>query len=189
MIKQLKKLNLGCGYYPKEGFLNIDSNDKYPADLVHDLEIFPWPLRSNFYEEITMDHLLEHLTDIRKTMAEVNRILAINGKLVIKVPHFSRGFSHWDHKHGFDITFPLYFNENMSGGFNDLNLVHIKTRITWFAQPDFKKQNLSKTHYYLGVFGGKIFDFIGNINLFFTSKILCFWVGGYDEIEFVFRKS
>ena len=34
-----KKLNLGCGFFPKDGFLNLDKDKDYPADIFHDLEI------------------------------------------------------------------------------------------------------------------------------------------------------
>ena len=36
-----KKLNLGCGLFPKSGFMNIDMIEGYPADITHNLEIFP----------------------------------------------------------------------------------------------------------------------------------------------------
>tara|TARA_B100001250_G_scaffold345305_1_gene314676 strand:- start:2652 stop:3236 length:585 start_codon:yes stop_codon:yes gene_type:complete len=184
-----KKLNLGCGFYPKNGYLNVDINENYPVDLVHNLEEFPWPFKSAYFKEISIDHLMEHLTDLRSTLSEIDRILAPNGRVTIKVPHFSRGFSHWDHKHGFDVTFPLYVENSVSGGFRGLNLLHEKTHIKWFAQRKLKREKLSRLNYYSGLILGNIIDKLANLNLFFTSKIMCFWVGGFDEIEFVFRKN
>jgi len=189
MSSSSRKLNLGCGFYPKDGFLNVDIDDTYPVDIAHNLEEFPWPFRSGHFEEITMDHVMEHLTDLRSTMSEIDRILSPNGRVIIKVPHFSRGFSHWDHKHGFDVTFPLYIDKTMSGGFKNLNLIHESTRMTWFAQIELKRGKLSKLNFYLGMLAGKIIDRLANLNLFFTSKIMCFWVGGFDEIEFILRKK
>ena len=36
-------------------------------------------------------------------------VLVVAGALLVKVPHFSRGFTHPDHKRGFDVSFPLFF--------------------------------------------------------------------------------
>ena len=184
-----KKLNLGSGYFPKEGYLNIDYNSKYPADIFHNLENFPWPIPDNHFDLVEMDHVLEHLSDLRKTFLEINRVMAPKGKLIVKVPHFSRGFTHWDHKHGFDISFPLYFDDKMSGGFHDVQFREVSIKLTWFGQPELKKGYLSSFSFFAGKTNGSIFDFIGNINLYFTSRLFCYWVGGYDEIEFVFEKN
>ena len=73
---------------------------------------------------------------------ELDRILTKGGILNIKVPHFTRGFTHWDHKHGFDVTFPIYFDKDSSGGFNKVELKHVSTNLKWFAQHDLKKKHL-----------------------------------------------
>ena len=135
-----------------------------------------------------MDHVFKHLTDLRKTISELDRILAKGGIIDIKVPHFTRGFTHWDHKHGLDVTFLIYFDKNSSGGFNGVQLKHISTNLKWFAQHDLKKKHLSNFSYYSGRIIGAILDFIGNLNHYFTSRILSYWVGGYDEIEFKLQK-
>lgn len=184
-----KYLNLGSGWYPKDGYINLDCNPNYPVDIIHDLNIIPWPFPDSSFSRIEMDHLLEHLDDIRHTMSELYRILEPGGVLVIRVPHFSRGFTHWDHKRGFDISFPIYFDSSESGAFEEIPLEHLSTKLTWFAQPHMKKKHLNKFLYLFGYSLGKLFDFIGNINLFFTSRLLCYWVGGYDEIEFIFEKT
>jgi len=51
------------------------------------------------------------------------------------------------------------------------------------------RKYLHPVSYFLGKIFGKLFNLLGNLNHFFTSRILCFWVGGYDEIEFVFKKK
>tara|TARA_Y100000310_G_C20638952_1_gene792802 strand:- start:1258 stop:1902 length:645 start_codon:yes stop_codon:yes gene_type:complete len=187
--KEIKKLNLGSGKFPKKGYINLDMDKNINADIVHNLDDYPWPLPDNHFEIIEMDHILEHISDIRQTLKEIDRILINGGQVIIKVPHFSRGFTHWDHKHGFDVSFPLYFKKEISGGFKNLSLKHIKTKLIWFGQLDYKKFHLNRPSYYAGKFLGYIFDFLGNLNHYFTSKILCYWVGGYDEIKFIFQKS
>lgn len=188
-MNQFTKLNLGCGQFPKPGYINLDIDPNTNADIIHDLAIIPYPFTNASFDLIEMDHILEHLENTYQVIQELNRILKPNGKLIIRVPHFSRGFTHWDHKRGFDITFPYYFSNTISGGFTKTNLQHLSTKLTWFAQKPLKQQYLSKSAYIIGLSLGYLFDFIGNINLFFTSRLLCYWVGGYEEIEFVFIKT
>ncbi len=64
---------------------------------------------------VEASHLLEHLDRPFLAMKEMHRILKPGGQLIIKVPHFSRGFTHAEHAHGFDVTFPNYFNKKFSG--------------------------------------------------------------------------
>jgi len=187
-VQQRHKLNLGCGHFPKEGFLNVDYSSAYPADFIYDLDRLPWPFPDERYDLVEMDHVLEHLTDVTGILREVERILRPGGRLIIRVPHFSRGFTHWDHKHGFDFSFMIYFDPKTSGGFEDSRLIPEETRLVWFAQPHLKRQHLGPFSYLVGSALGKIFDGIGNLNLFLTSRLLCYWVGGYDEIRFTLRK-
>lgn len=72
------KLNLGCGNNYLKGYINVD---RVPgiADLVYDLDEFPYPWPDNSVDEILMRHVLEHLQDIRKVMDELWRILKPGG--------------------------------------------------------------------------------------------------------------
>ena len=184
-----KKLNLGAGFHPKVGYLNTDSDPRTNCDSIFDLEVFPWPLPSNHFNKIELSHVLEHLTKTEEVLKEISRVCAPGGTVEIRVPHASRGFTHWDHKRGFDVSFPLYFRPDMSGGFTDIPLKHLKTRLTWFAQPHYKKQFMGPVTYFVGRIAGYFFDLIGNVNHFFTSRILCFYVGGYDEVMFLLQKK
>ena len=55
------RLNLGCGYNKREGFVNVDSSPHCAPDLIHDLEEFPWPWADSSIDEILMVYVLEHL--------------------------------------------------------------------------------------------------------------------------------
>jgi predicted SAM-dependent methyltransferase len=93
------KLNLGCGFDRKEGYLNIDMNEFHKPDLVADicdLKILP----SNYYEEIIAQDVLEHIERGRtkQVLAEWNRLLKMNGILKIQVPNLLGLFSLFEKK-------------------------------------------------------------------------------------------
>ena len=46
------KLNLGSGSKRYDGFLNSDKFDIFKPDIVHDLEIIPYPKENNSVTEI-----------------------------------------------------------------------------------------------------------------------------------------
>lgn len=58
------------------------------ADIIHDLEEFPYPIESDTYDIIYMSHVLEHIrwTETEKVLNELYRILKPNGCLEIWVP-------------------------------------------------------------------------------------------------------
>jgi hypothetical protein len=185
----LKNLNLGAGFHLKSGYLNTDSDPRTNCESIFDLENFPWPLPSDYFHKIELSHVLEHLNKTEQVLKEIYRVCAVNGIVEIRVPHASRGFTHWDHKRGFDVSFPLYFRSDISGGFTDLPFEHLQTKLTWFAQPHYKKQFMGPISYFLGKSFGALFDIVGNFNHFFTSRILCYYVGGYDEVMFLLKKN
>ena len=85
------KLNLGCGSVILKDFVNVDKFDFYKPNIVHDLEVFPYPFQDNSVDEIILSHVLEHIGQIpdvfNKIIKELYRICR-NGSLInIIVPH------------------------------------------------------------------------------------------------------
>ncbi len=185
----MKKLNLGCGEFKKAGYINLDSNPSLKPDIVHNLDIIPYPFADFEFDHIEADHVLEHLDDPFAVMGETYRILKSGGSLVIRVPHFSRGLTHPDHKRGFDVTFPYYFSPSFKGGYAGVPFELAYVRLRWFAQPYLKISVLPKVVYYPAAAIGKIIDFFANVSPMVCSRVWCFWVGGFEEIEFHFFKK
>ena len=81
------RLNLGCGYDMRAGYLNVDLNDFHGPDLVGDVRSLP-ELPSGRYEEIVAQDVLEHLerADGPVALAEWRRLAAPGGRLVMRVP-------------------------------------------------------------------------------------------------------
>lgn len=185
-MADIKKLNLGSGQFKKNGYINVDNNASTKPDIIHDLESFPYPFKDNEFDIIEADHALEHLSQPWRVMRELRRIAKPNAKITITVPHFSRGFSHADHKCGFDVSFPLYFDPAFKGGYMGFPLKLKHMHLTWFAQPYLKKNILGEPIFTLASICGAIIDTLANVSPYFCSRVWCFWVGGFEQIEFEF---
>lgn len=189
-MADLKKLNLGSAGRKKEGYVNVDWLSLVKPDVEHNLNVFPYPFKDNEFDLVEATHIIEHLDRPFDVMKEIYRISKPNAKIVIKVPHFSRAMGHPEHFHGFDVTFPNYFNKKfIETGYYGMDLKLEKMRLNWLAFPHLMKDMGYGylTIYILNIIN-KIINFFANISPAFCSRIWCFWVGGFDEIEFIFVK-
>lgn len=113
-------LDLGCGGSKQKGFVGIDSRDVEGVDIVHDLEIFPWPLHDDSCFTIIGSHLIEHIKPWLTIafMDEIWRILIHDRDVALSTPYGgSQGFwqdpthcNGWIHStwQYFDPRYPLY---------------------------------------------------------------------------------
>jgi len=106
-----KKLNLGAGWRPLKGYVNLDIFAQPGIDVVHDLGKVPYPFPNNSFDEICAFDVLEHLDDYCAALREIHRILKPGGKVRIIVPHWNSNGVYFDptHKHGFGYTTFEYF--------------------------------------------------------------------------------
>jgi hypothetical protein len=179
------KLNLGCGEFKKEGYINLDNSPQTKPDIVHDLNLIPYPFPDNSMERVFAEHVLEHLDRPFAVMKEIHRICQPGAIVEIKVPHFSRGMSHPEHCHGFDVTFPLYFQKSFQGGFQGVAFKHRLTRLRWMSQWSLRKSLVGLTPSLILAFGaGLILNLLARLSPYLCSRLWCFWVGGFEEIEF-----
>jgi len=86
---KMRILDLGCGEHKTEGATGIDRRELPGVDVVHDVNVFPWPLPDNSFDRIVCSHVIEHLTDIPAVMAEIHRVAKPGAEVFIRVPHFS----------------------------------------------------------------------------------------------------
>jgi predicted SAM-dependent methyltransferase len=85
------KLNLGCGFDRREGWLNVDNFGECQPDRLLDLEQTPWDLPSDAFDEILLKHVLEHVgadfATFAAVMRELHRVAAPDAIVEIHVPH------------------------------------------------------------------------------------------------------
>jgi len=93
-------LDIGCGSRKVEpGAIGIDFSADSAADHIWDLDRYPWPLADSQFTRIHMSHVIEHLDDPMRAMAEVYRVAQDGADVFIATPHFSSHNSYTDPTH------------------------------------------------------------------------------------------
>lgn len=117
------KLDIGCGENKQQGgFVGMDIRELEGVDIVHDVEVFPWPLPDESVVQAVCSHLVEHINPHRfgfvNWMNELWRVMKPEAWVAISCPYaFSPGFAQ-DPTHCnminevtftyFDPDYPLY---------------------------------------------------------------------------------
>ena len=83
-----KILDLGCGKKKRQGSIGVDYSDRHDADIIHNLNLFPYPFADNSIDKVYLDNVLEHLDDPMAVMAEVHRICKNGAEIKVIVPYF-----------------------------------------------------------------------------------------------------
>ena len=100
----MKILDLGCGNAKEEGAVGIDYRSCPSVDIVHDLNVYPWPLENDSFDLVICKHVIEHLSNVIKAMEEIHRILKKGGVVKIYTPHISNIMSFKDPTHMWHFT-------------------------------------------------------------------------------------
>ena len=95
----LKTLDLGCGLHKVPGSVGLDVVPLDSVDVVHDLNVYPYPFAANTFDCIRVIHVIEHLQSVVKTMEEIHRIAKPNAVVKIVTPHHSDSSSWQDPTH------------------------------------------------------------------------------------------
>ena len=82
-MNNLVKIDLCGGHNPPKGYISIDMQN---SDIVHDLNITPWPIADNTVGIVRASDALEHLKSPIATMKEIHRLLAPGGMLLSNTP-------------------------------------------------------------------------------------------------------
>ncbi len=134
----MKILDIGCGKNKIAGAIGVDINLETDADVIHDLNTFPYPFADNEFHEVQCDSILEHLDDFFRIMEEIHRITIPEGIVRIKVPYYTSFDAYTDptHKHFFTSRSFDYFREEYAYSYYtaarfesmDIHLTFLKLR-------------------------------------------------------------
>lgn len=183
----MNKLLAGCGIFKKKGYINLDYNKAVRPDILHDLNKYPYPFKNNTFDLIEIHHVLEHLEDAFMAMKELSRITKKDGIIHITVPHYSLGFAHPGHKNGFGHRFPNYFIEEVPEAYMGTKLECTFMELHWLGQKYLKKRTLNVLEYNLAMIANAIINLFAKLDIPLASRLWCYWVGGFEEIEFKFK--
>ena len=111
-------LDVGCGLRKRPGAIGIDINPRSHADVIHDLNRFPYPFKAESFSEIVCENIIEHLDNVVKVMEELHRIAKPRATVTIVVPFFAHPQANTDptHKHFFGTHSFDYFVTGTANG-------------------------------------------------------------------------
>lgn len=93
-----RKLNVGCGFDKRPGYVNIDLQSFHQPDLIGnaiDLPMVP----SNWADELLVSDVIEHIkrTQTLEAMLEWNRVLAVGGTMHLRTTYLTGLLRRMDH--------------------------------------------------------------------------------------------
>jgi SAM-dependent methyltransferase len=175
----MKVLELGCGNKKEyEGSIGFDKDKNSKADVFGDVTE-GLPFKDNSMDLVFASHILEHILDLPLVVQDVWRVLKPNGQFVIRVPHYSGRVN--------------------TASIQHIRLFGLQTFNKWsieYPKTPFKVDSVSLHWVSLNykpkivkVLVGKILDFVANMYPAFCERIWCYWMGGFEEVEFILQKE
>lgn len=127
-------LDVGCGLNKYPNAIGLDYNPGTAADVIHDLDVFPYPFRNDEFDGIICHHVIEHIPDVMAFVSELHRITKPGGLIKIVTPHYTNpGWpadpTHRNHLNSY--SFQYFVQEHSSFPFyTNLKLRPIRTYVT-----------------------------------------------------------
>jgi SAM-dependent methyltransferase len=96
-------LDVGCGAAKTAGAVGLDISADTAADVVHDLDTFPYPLDDDSFDQILLQDVIEHVELPIRVFEELHRIARPSARIQLRTPHFSSVLAYGDptHRHYF----------------------------------------------------------------------------------------
>jgi SAM-dependent methyltransferase len=168
----MRTLDVGCGINKLPGSIGIDRNPASRADVICELDQFPYPFRDSCFDALQAVHVIEHVGDVMKTMEEFHRLVRPGGEVRIVTPHYTDFSSFCDPTHRWHLnSFSLrYFGEDNAGygyyskvRFEEIS-VHVKLLAFWrwlgfeFFVNTFPRYRRFWEHYFCYIVRGKVIE-------------------------------
>jgi SAM-dependent methyltransferase len=132
-----RTLDVGCGINKLPGSIGVDRNPRSKADVLCDLDRFPYPFRDNSFARLQAIHVIEHVSDVMRTMEEFHRLVRAGGTIFLATPHYTDFSSFCDPTHRWHLnSFSFrYFGEDNAGYgyYSNVRLREKKVRVRLLA--------------------------------------------------------
>ena len=108
-----KIIDIGCSMGKLEGAIGIDlrahSNldKKLTTNIIGNISN-SFPIKSNSFDLILANNIIEHVDNVVTTMEEIHRIGKKDSLVVIRTPHFSHPESYRDPTHRWNFTWESF---------------------------------------------------------------------------------
>lgn len=186
------RLDLGCSYHKRDGYLGVDILKAEGVDVVCDA--CHMPFEDNTVEEIYSSYALEHIPDNLAVIKEMYRICKPDSKIRLILPHATcpafyddlthyhkyttRTWEHYDHD-WHDLTgHPNYLPE--------VNLKLLRFELRWWPPQVIARKNSFLKRLILKTLNQVISRF-ANSAPFLCERIWAHWVGGFYEIDYTLK--
>src|SRR5580692_2780106 len=171
--RRMRILDVGCGIRKQPGSIGLDRNPASRADVLADLDRFPYPFADGSFDRVTAIHVIEHLNDVIRAMEEFHRLVRAGGTVRIETPHYTDFSSFCDptHKSHLNSFSFRYFGEDHGGfgyytavKFREIS-VRVKLLAFWrwlgfeFLVNHFRRYRKFWEHYLCYVVRGKAMEF------------------------------
>jgi hypothetical protein len=182
------KLDLGCSFHKRDGFVGVDILKSKDIDILADASKLP--LKTDCVSEIYSSYALEHIQDQLAVIHEMWRVCSDGAKITLILPHFSNPAYYDDltHKYLYSTrTFEHYDQElhELTGHPNylpEVNLKVTKAELRWWPPQVIERKSRLK-QIILNTLNGVI-NYLANAHPFLCERIWCRWVGGFYEVDF-----
>ncbi len=111
-VRNLRKLDLGCGLTKPAGFLGADRFRLPGVDVVLDMDK-PFPFADDSFDLVYASHSLEHVRDLMFTIQEVYRICRDRAQVCIVAPYYQQAgnFANPRHQQAFNEHTPRFWTD------------------------------------------------------------------------------
>jgi SAM-dependent methyltransferase len=176
----MRILDIGPGVNPIPGAETLDSNPRIPATIRHDLNVFPYPIPDNTYDMIHTSHCLEHLqgNNAIGALEEIWRIAKPNARVTVRLPHYS-GRMAWfspEHVKPFGVMLFHHFDPATLQSHSSAVYLVRSVRLRWYSgspgNPIYRIMDV-------------VFSALANARPTLCERMWCYWVGGFDEVEYI----
>jgi SAM-dependent methyltransferase len=113
----MRVLDVGCGRNKFPGAIGLDRNPDTRADVIADLDRFPYPFADDSFDMLVAIHVIEHVSDVIRSMEEFHRLVRAGGVVRIETPHYTDFSSFCDPTHRWHLNSYSfrYFGEDNAG--------------------------------------------------------------------------